>query len=140
MYLGRYQQGQTIVFLLQCVNEDGTATLPEIPPQIKIWNPSGTLIATSQMPILDRYAFTGLFYHRLFLSHGYTVTGGWQATYLYNTSSGHYGFQADNFELLPGGDPDGHVVGMYHYRRPHADFLVHQTESGSIKKGRNPRV
>lgn len=137
MWLGRYQVGNTIVFLLQCVNEDGTAAAPDDAPQIKLWSPAGALTLVAKMPIFPQV--TGLFYYNQYLSGLLDEEGSWEATYRYTVGSYH-GFQSDYFEMMAGGHLDGHVVGMYHYRRPQADYLVHQTESGNIRKGQNPRV
>jgi hypothetical protein len=139
MFLGRAQQGETLIFFLQCLDADEVEASPSAPPQIKIWNPAGALALSGLMPAFERFQSTGLFYFNLFLGSSYSTTGNWAATFDY-TVSAHHGFQSDTFEIIPGGHADGHVVGMYHYRRPHADFLVHQTESGTLVKGRNPRT
>jgi hypothetical protein len=137
VWLGRYQVGNTIVFLLQCKNADEVAAAPTDAPQIKLWSPAGTLIHQAKMPSFPQV--TGLFYYNVFRGGLYDVAGSWNATYRYMVSTYH-GAHSDNFEVMAGGHMDGHVVGMYHYRRPQADFLVHQTESGNIRKGQNPRV
>ncbi len=137
MWLGRYQIGGTVVLYLQCTNAAGTASVPTDAPQVKLWSPSGALVLEDKMPVFPQV--TGLFYYNLYLGEPYDETGNWNATYRYLVST-YQGAQSDYFEILPGGHLDGHVVGMYHYRRPHADFLVHQTEAGNIRKGLNPRV
>jgi hypothetical protein len=136
MWLGRYQVGHTIVLFLQCTDANETPAAPTDAPQVKLWDPDGALVLAAKMPIFPQV--TGLFYYNLFLTDAYEE-GNWNVTFDYSVSTYH-GFQSDNFEMLPGGHLDGHVVGMYHYRRPQADFLVHQTEAGNIRKGQNPRV
>lgn len=137
MWIGRYQVGGTVILYLQCTNAAGTAAAPTDAPQLKLWDPSGALVLATKMPAVTQV--TGLFYYNLYLNGPYEEAGNWSATFRYMVSTYH-GFQSDNFEILPGGHADGHVVGMYHYRRPQADYLVHQTESGNIRKGQNPRV
>ena len=48
--------------------------------------------------------------------------------------------EMDYFEIIPGGNEEGQVLGMAFYHRPEADHVVYQTESGKIFKGRNPTV
>lgn len=88
------------------------------------------------MPILDRRQIDGLFHLPIFLGAGYEA-GHHSVTMTYQVSS-HQGVDQAEFEILPYGDTDGHLLSMYFFRRPHADFVLWQTESGKIKKGRNP--
>ena len=139
IYLGRFQLGATVHLELPCRDLNKQAALPDLPPQYKVFNGT-TVIEAHAMPIIDRYVVTGVFRSTLFLGRLY-ATGQYQVVYYYhNTSTGYYGLQYDNFEIVPGGDVRGAVIGTYFYERPEANYIVQGLESGSIIKGRNPTV
>ena len=135
-YAGRHQLGQTVHLYLQCRNASQVPTLPDDAPWLTVLDSAGASVKTVQMPIQDRRQMTGFFHYPLFLGDGFAA-GKYTAQMTYQVSS-HTGLEVAELEVTAGGNTDGHVLGMYYYRRPHADFLVYQTESGKIKKGRNP--
>lgn len=139
MYLGRFQLGTRVPFRLQCLDgEGGSNALPDNPPWCKVWNSSGSLVASFEMPVSDRYSQTGLFLTELFLGRDYSA-GQYSVTYSYRNSTYH-GRQQDTFEVIAGGHADGAVVAMHFYVLPHATYVVQQLESGKIVQGRNPKV
>ncbi len=137
MYLGRKQLGTTLDLYLQCTDADGVKAMPTYVPWLKVWLAS-TLILSAEMPLVDKSAQVGLFRYPLFLGDAYSV--GYGTVAMHYRVSTKYGIEARSFEIVPGGDAAGQVLGMCFYPRPQADFVVYQTESGEIRKGRNPRV
>ncbi len=124
---------------LGSVDSTRALTLPDAPPQAKIFTGT-TLVESKLMPIEDRYVLTGWFRATLFLGHLYS-TGFYDVVYYYSTGSGAFnGVVTDNFEIVPGGDPRGAVIGTYFYDRPEARYIVQGLESGAIIKGRNPTI
>jgi len=121
------------------VDASGDLTLPDAVPQAKIFTGT-TFIESKLVPVEDRYVLTGWFRATLFLGHLYSP-GFYTVVYYYSTGSGAFnGLATDNFEIVPGGDARGAVIGTYFYARPEANYIVQGLESGSIIKGRNPTV
>lgn len=139
-YLGRYQMGQTIPLYLPCHTAAKQLSLPDLPPQLKVFDASKNLVEQHLMPIEDRYVVTGWFRFPLFLGRLYS-TGYYSVVYYYTTGGKTYnGLDTDCFEVVGGGDVRGAVIGTYFYDRPEARYIVQGLESGSIIKGRNPTV
>lgn len=136
-YLGRYQIGQTVTCLLQSRDGNQAIALPARPPQAKVFL-GATVVEFREMPILDRFVQTGFFQLHLFLGTAYAL-GKYQVVYYYQVGA-WYGLEADDFEIVGGGDPDGAILGMYWYQRPQADYSVYSTETGTIQRGRNPAI
>jgi hypothetical protein len=138
-YLGRFQLGATVPLYLGGRSATGALTLPDAPPQAKIFTGT-TFVESKLMPIEDRYVLTGWFRATLFLGRLYS-TGFYTVVYYYSTGGQTaLGLESDNFEIVPGGDARGAVIGTYFYDRPEARYIVQGLESGSIIKGRNPTV
>ncbi len=147
MFRGRFQVGDEIALSVLCTDSSSVPTDPDACPQLDIYGPSGKVTGWIpgglagggvNIPILDPDATTGLFQAKVFLGSmfsagAYTTTARW-------TSGSFHGLQEDSFEVLPGGSDRGNVIAMDWYPRPHADFLVHQLDSGRIRAGRNPRL
>lgn len=136
MDLGDFQLGHTLRVYVRTT--DGTSpAVPDDCPQMKVF--AGTTLKKNvKMPVLDPDEMTGLFYYPLFLGTEFD-TG--QHSIEITWSVGSYsGVDIQHFAVVAGGDADGRVTSMTFFHRPHADFVVHGLETGSIKKGRNPRV
>lgn len=138
MYLGRYQQGQSVHLFLLTRTPARVPTVPDDVPGFDVYDQAGAKVESGKLPVEDRYVQTGLFHLPLFLGQGYAA-GQYRVAYRWAISGTTY--QADaGFEITPGGHADGAVLAAFYYRRPHADFVLQQLESGSITKGRNPTV
>jgi hypothetical protein len=138
MYLGRYQLGDTVNVLLLCRDANRTPGMPDDVPEMKVWDQSGNLLLAASMPIMDQYIKPGLFYYQLLLDGKYSP-GNWSLTFYWAMNSGAYsGIESSQFEIVPGGDPDGAVIGMFFYYRPHANFVMQQLERGKVIQKRNP--
>jgi hypothetical protein len=134
-WLGTYPLGGTAHCYLRTKNSSGVPTAPDDAPRIVVLGSSGE-VYNSRMPALDPFQITGLFHTPLFIGAGFAA-GHYSAVMTYDVGS-HSGIEQLEFEVKANGDVEGNILAMHFFRRPHADFLVWQTESGKIKKGRNP--
>ena len=137
MYRGRFQQGQTLGMLLVTTDASSTPQKPDRPPVLKIWQ-GATLVLSAEVPMIDRATDLGHFLARVFLGNSFPAAS-YEVTFQWQVGS-YAGMQTDNFDVVPGGSPDGNIMAMYFYRRPHANFVIQSLESGRIIEGRNPVV
>lgn len=137
MYLGRRQLGQRLPLGIQCRDASGTPTAPSVPPFLEIWSGT-TLVLSQEMPIRDRYSVTGLFHFKQFLDSRFAA-GFYQVLYHYVVGS-HVGIDADEFEIVAGGNDDGSIIAMTYFQKPQAGFIVYQTDAGLVLQGRNPHL
>lgn len=135
MDLGRYQQGQTASLLLLTRDADGNPALPDAAPQAKVLGPAATVVRELTMPIWEEL---GVFHFPLFLNQLF-VAGWHQILYYYRVGSYH-GREEDGLTVVPGGSTKGSVISMYFFRRPHADYVLQQRESGVVTAGKNPTL
>ena len=139
MYRGRLRLGDEVTIGCLCVDGNGTPTLPDDCPTAKIFNPAGVAVFRQKIPIHDRYAQTGYFQQNVYLGPAFAI-GLYTVGYAYSIGGSTFGLDEDNFEIVPGGDPDGTTESLFFYHRPQADYIVQQLSSGKIKRRRNPRV
>ncbi len=137
MDLGRYRQGEPIMLTVLCTDGDDVAFEPGAPPVVKVYNDAAVQQLLGSMALLDRYRQPGWCGYRWRLA-GQGV-GHYSVSFQYLAGLATFTKTAV-FEVVKGGHPDGAVLAMHHYERPHAAFLVHQTESGTRVFGRNPSV
>jgi hypothetical protein len=137
MWLGDYQLGSYLPVLVQTKTAAGVPTTPDDSPFIKIYSAAGTVILSTQLPILDLEVQDGSFFQPVLLGSGYAE--GW---YMVRTSwliSGVLQAETWGFRIIPGGNADGAVVSAHWYQRPQANYVVQALASGTIVKGTNPR-
>ena len=138
MNRGRFQLGQFVTLGVQCTDVNDTPTLPTAPPQMEIWQGSTIVIAAKEIPIVDRYRITARFGFRQPLD-GRFAAGTYLASYTYTVGSLGV-FEIDSFEVVAGGNADGAAIAMTQFDRPHARFLIWQTDMRKILYGRSPRL
>lgn len=139
-YLGRHQLGNTMPVTVLTVDASNLPTAPDVPPVMKIWSGT-TLILSAQMPVADRYGTstnTTLFIYPLFLGASYAA-GLYDVSLTWKIGT-FVGVEDGTFEILAGGNADGSIIAMTLYRRPEADFVVWQTNSGKLQRGRGPKL
>lgn len=136
MWIGQFQLGDFLSLRLQCETSAGVPTVPDDTPTAKIYDATGTLIETINLPVLEPNRSTGWFgkAHRLGSSYS---TGRYAIRYTFAITS-TFG-KVECFEIVDGGSTTGAVIGMTYYERPHARFVVYATDDGSITAGKNPR-
>ena len=82
---------------------------------------------------------TGLFCLPVFLDTLYGTAGRYLAVFKWTDSGGVAHHKPASFYILPGGNADGAIIGMFSILRPDASYLIHQNDSGRLIRGRNPR-
>lgn len=111
--------------------------MPDAVPVIKVWS-GAALLVDKEIPLLDKSIQVGLFRYPLFF--GETFATGPHVLQLFYVRSGVGVMEERRFDLIAGGNVGGQVLGMTYYHRPHANFIIYQTEDGRIRRGKNPRV
>lgn len=134
-YLGRFHVGQSIPLGLASMNTTRVPTAPDEAPLAKIYNASGTLQETIDLPLASAAKF--YFQKRSRLGSGYSAG---RHFVIYQWLIGGVTYQvADTFDVLSGGDADGGVIAMDVSNLPTGRHVVFETETGTLKSGRNPR-
>jgi len=123
---------------VQCTDGSGNPAAPDAAPTYRVYGTGSAALATGSVPPKDPANDSGFFegflrLGQLFSAGVYSVVYGWTTG-----SGGHTGGDLDTFEVLPGGDPAGAVIGMYFFPRPQANFIVQQLDSGAVRVGKNP--
>lgn len=137
MFRGRVQLGEHIALGVLCLDASDTPTAPDAAPLLEIFSGTAKVLAKT-IPALDRFGTTGLFQIQQFLDERFAA-GQYKAIYRWDIGS-YEGMAEDTFEVVAGGNADGQIIAMHYYKRPHADFIVSQLNSGKLVKGRNPRI
>ena len=142
MYLGRFQQGQEIQLVLQCVDANDAPDDPADVPVCSIYqddDSAPTLLETVKLAADLRGVTTGLFRLPHFLGQKYDTAGRYLLIFRWQDSDDVGHCRVGSFHLLPGGSADGAVISMAYIERPDARHLIWQTDSGRLIRGRNPR-
>jgi hypothetical protein len=137
--LGRYQSGDVLPAAVQCQTAAGTPDDPADNPVCTIYTPAGAVAERFRLPADLRGVAVGLFRHPLLLSNLSSHRGPHTVHFSWQDSAGNAQGRVAVLTLLPGGDPGGPAVAVRSVRRPHATFLVRQTEAGAFVVGKNPR-
>lgn len=138
MYRGRVPLGIHLPLSVRTLDASRRPVAPTTCPVLDVYSSAGTKVVSKLIPIEDAGAVTGFFNYRLFISPAFDV-GKYTAVYHWNDGS-HAGAEVDVFEVIGGGNNEGTVISMREFVRPHARFVVHQLDSGKLKRGRNPRL
>ncbi len=137
-FSGRHQLGNLLPLSVRCVDGNGTPTLPATAPMARIFDDDGLLVTTQKLPLTDSPDTTALFSFPFTLGSEFT-TGLHTVLYDYAVSGTHRSVE-DHFQIVPGGDADGNGISMYYMRQPSRDFVLVQTDSGLLRRLRNPRL
>jgi hypothetical protein len=138
VYLGQYQLGDRLPIRVFCSDSDDLPVEPDEAPRACLRNASGVAVPDLWIPPLNRSGSPGLFQYPLHLDARFST--GYYAVEISWKVSGSPRATVVQFQIVAGGDPEGAVLSMYAFSRPHAEFLVYQTDSAKIHKGRNPSV
>ena len=137
MFLGSYQLGDIFPLSVWCLNSASTPSEPDAAPLAVVYS-SANPAESHKLPILDRGRITGYFHYRVNLDASYTA-GYYHALVTYKISGTNYA-KLWSFEIRPGGVDEGNGIGMYWFTQPGADYVLLQTDQGTIKRLRNPAV
>ena len=132
-YRGRYSLGDFIPLQVLCKDVNGVPTNPDLMPEARVFSPVGNAAGHFSIPVLDPGGQAGLFQLVEGAAAWFNITGNWRVVYHWTTGSGAFaGVEEDTFEVVNGGAARGNVISMAFYVRPNADFIVWQTDGGSI--------
>lgn len=137
MYLGRFQNGDSVPLRVHCVDSNLDAVNPDNAPDYVVYSDTFSDVASGKMPPKDKDKLAGLFEDSIFL--GSLDTGFYTVRYSWTELSQEFA-SIDNFEIISGGDASGAYTAMHFYGPPHADFIVGQLDSDTVDKRRNPKV
>lgn len=149
-YRGRFALGDFIPLQCLCRDVNGVPTDPDVTPEARVFAPAGNATGHFLIMPLDPGAQPGLFQLAEGAAAWFNALGNWRVVYHWTTGNGTFaGVDEDTFEIVNGGAARGNVVSMTFYVRPDADYLVFQTDGGSvisetqigeIVSARNPRL
>ncbi len=134
-YLGAYRQGQTVALGVRTTGSQGRTAMPDAAPVADVYNDAGQRVASLALPLIDDDQ-GGVFALPLFLGTGFAV-GRYRVAYRYRAGT-FTGLKLDSFDVSPGGDPSGPVIGLFAYDRPEARYVVAQTADGTLIQGATP--
>lgn len=140
-YLGRFQQGDELPLVVQTTTQAGAPFIPLYNPVAKIYRDgeTPTLVETVALPADQQGVDTAVFRTGHQLTTLYGTAGRYLVLFCWAITGGTTLTAAASFTLLPGGSPDGSVVGLFFLRRPNAAYLIRQTDAGLLIRGKNPR-
>lgn len=133
-----YQLGDLLPLRLRTLSSAGTPTEPDDSPAVHITDSSGSIVYATQIPIRDRQKITGYFHWFVNLDSRF-ATGRFSIHYTWAISS-TVGASVAEFEIQAGGNVQGNGISMDFFRQSAADFVLLQTDTGAIKKLKNPTV
>lgn len=134
-YIGRYQLGQEVPFLVQCRDAAGRPAAPAAPPTARVYR-DGVPLRAVELSHDEDTEVPGRFRGRLRLADG-DAPGRHAVVYLYGVGV-EVVVGSDTFEVAPGGDPQGPVLAGFVLSRPDADVVMAHLGSGRLAAGRTP--
>jgi hypothetical protein len=138
MFLGYYQLGDLLPVSVWTLDSASTPTVPDDVPVVHVYDSSGDVITARLLPVIDPAKITGYFQYRINLDAKFS-TGYHTVMVNYVISSANYA-RIHHFEILGGGNSQGVGMAMHFFKQPAADYVLLQTDTGSLKRLRNPSV
>ena len=151
MNLGRFQQGDWLPIPVVTDNTSGSPAFPTdnaaavVHPYLWIIDPTQThqLLVLAEQPLaaISRFDSNLTGRHLLYQRIGPELPVGLYYVYLqWQAASATYNRrQVHTFQVVAGGDTKGAYTSLVFYERPHANFLVGQTDGGLLEARRNPQ-
>lgn len=136
MWLGRFQAGDFVPLELVSTNGSMVSSEPTAQATAKIYDASGTLIATVSLQIRSRNRITGAFSNRWQVTTA-AGTGRFMVVYEWAISGSTYR-KVECFTVVSGGNEAGAIISQARMLTPQADYLIHETDNGALYWGRNP--
>lgn len=138
MWIGHFQLGDLLPLRVRTLSSAGTPTEPDDAPAVHVYDSDGASVYTQQLPIRDRSRITGYFHDKINLDSRFS-TGRFSVLYTWAISS-TVGSCVAEFEIQAGGNVQGNGISMEFFRQSAADFVLLQTDTGHIKRLKNPAV
>lgn len=138
-YLGRYQLGDWLPINEECFTTAATEVAPTAHPTVSIYKANDTpVLDAAKLAPFDKPTRTGWFRTEVFLGSSYS-TGRYHGLISWASGGSNYATQFC-FDIVAGGNNSGTYIGLEHYRRPHADYVVGLLDGGTLEFRRNPRA
>jgi hypothetical protein len=138
MFIGYYQLGDLLPVSVWTLDAAGTPTEPDDVPVLQIYDADGLATYTKILPVVDSANITGYFQYRVNLDQAFS-TGYHSLIIHYVISSTSYAI-VGQFEVVDGGDDEGQGIAMHFFKQPAADYVLLQTDRGSLKRLRGPTI
>lgn len=136
--LGRKQLGDWLVLDVLTTSLI-TPTAPTAAPVVTIYNSAGTSVGTTwKMPPMQLGRRTGLFLIRILLNSSFSA--GHYTGVITCTTGGNSFMATFNFTVAANGNAKGAYQQLYHFDCPNFEYIVGQTEDGTLEWRKNPRV
>ena len=135
MYFGRVENGQEVRLHVQCRDNSDIQVDPDNCPILEIWSQGAKKVYNVMMFPEDSNVpgfFTLPWYLQGFSAGTCQVVMRWKKGSFYGVAIGY-------FEVIPGGHDEGAVIAMTYFDTPQGRFMVHQTDAGITKMGKNPQ-
>jgi hypothetical protein len=133
------QLGDLIPLRVLCLNGQGIPYEPDAPPLARVYSSTvSQAVASHALPITDRKGTVGYFHYRMNLDSRfsvgyYTIKYDWVIAAVSHTRS-------EFLEVVPGGNQGGNGIAIHFFHQPNADYILMQTDTGALKRLRNPSV
>jgi hypothetical protein len=138
-YYGAYVLGDHVPVSMVCTSTAGVPSAPTAAPTMSIYTDDGTLVLSRSIPPLLRYTQTGLFHYDQPLNSSFS-TGRYVVRFDY-VVSGSNRAALGCFVVRAGGHTSGQHIAMAYIDRPDQnDWIVTQTDQGSVKIHRGPSL
>lgn len=138
MFLGHYQLGDLVPISVWTRTAADTPTEPDDVPAVHVMDSDGDVSVGRTIPIVDRMDVTGYFLYRINLNENFAA-GYWTVHITYAIGGNHFA-ETRQFEILAGGNAEGNGIAMYFFKPPNNDYVLMQTDRGTLKRLRNPSV
>jgi len=138
MFLGYFQLGDMVPISVWTLDGSKAPSQPDDVPVARVYDSSGDLVLSQKLPVVDSADVDGFFQHRINLDQLFS-TGYHSVIVHYAVDSTDYA-EVFQFEILPGGNQEGNGISMHFFKQQAADFVLLQTDRGSLKRLRNPKV
>lgn len=138
LWVGYYQLGDLLSIAIWTLDATQVPHQPDAAPLIHVYGPSGSAVLTRSIPVVDTGDVTGFFLYRVNLDENY-APGRYAVLASYEIDEVPYS-DLRVFEILAGGNPEGNGIAMHFFRQPAADYVLLQTDQGTLKRLRNPAV
>jgi hypothetical protein len=137
-HLGRTQLGRELPLGIRTHDAFGNSINPDEAPTVHILKSTGVVVATLQIPAVDKFNRKGFFAFGLLLD-GRFSTGRYFVVYSWQMGDLR-GRLVDSFDIVRGGHKSGRVQAAHWLAQPHSSFIYFQTSDGVVHKGRSPSV
>jgi hypothetical protein len=138
MFIGHYQLGDLLPVSVWTLDSAEAPVKPDDVPILQIQDSSGNAVLAKALPIVDSAGITGFFQYLVNLDQLFQA--GYHSIIIHYVISSNSYAAVRNFEIVAGGNSEGNGIAMHFFKQPAADYVLLQTDRGSLKRLRNPSI